>query len=182
MCIKNVNTDVVFFVDAPTLNENEQAFFRICKDEPVVNAKKVNEEGNCSVLKIPQINFLLSINATEKTKDGKAIHSDKETKYNTLFFDYKYEIRLRITETASGRFVDLDTFVMKPQEEHIHLCRNIFSYRKTCQYNNILVATPPKGKNKCVLKVLIRCAPECGKDEGAWIVQSIHPIQLNIEE
>lgn len=176
MCMKNVNTDVVLFngvlpneVEGKNIN-----LLGVSKGIPTVHAKKV-EEG---LLSIPKLDILLSISATERTDANKdPVHVGSETSANTFFMDERYKIRLRVTETHSGKFVDLDTINIDPSQQMITLCRRIYNQRSVYQYRNVLVVTPPEGKDLCALKVLIQC--ETAPDQ--WIVQSMHPMRLIVK-
>lgn len=177
MCMKNVNTDVVLF-DGVLPNKVEGKnidLLGICKDIPAVYAKKV-EDGLLNILKL---DIFLSISAIEIIDaDNNPVHEDGETFADTFFMNERYKIRLRVTETHSGKFVDLDTINIDPSQKLITLCRRIYNQKSVYQYRNVLVATPPKGKDLCVLKVLIQCEDAPDK----WIVQSIHPIRLIVVE
>lgn len=177
MCMKNVNTDVVLFDDVlPNEAEGKNIdLLGISKDIPAVVAKKV-EDG---LLSIPKLDIVFSIGATEKIDVNKTpVHENGETSADTFFMDERYKIRLRVTETHSGKFFDLDTININPSQKVITLCRRIFNQKSVYQYRNVLVATPPEGKDLCVLKVLIQCE----KNPNRWIVQSMHPIRLIVRD
>lgn len=142
-----------------------------CKEIPTVSAIKSSEDG---VLEIASLKILLSINALERLRDP--IHLNDETKENSIYFSEHYQMRLRLTEPSSGKFVDLYTEDFCPYTSKISLCRNIFSKKEFFQFKNISVAVPTKG-DYCVLKVLVHHS-----SSSKWIVQSIHPIKLEIDE
>lgn len=177
MCMKNVNTDVVLF-DCVLKSEYEGRnidLLGINKDVPAVHARKINE----GTLSISSLDILLTVSGTEKIdKNKQPVHEDGEGPNNTFFMDKRYSLRLRVTETHSGKFVDLDTISIDPSQKFITLCRRIFNQKSVYQYRNVLVATPPLGKDLCVLKVLIQCEDSPEK----WIVQSMHPIRLIVDE
>lgn len=177
MCMKNVNTDVVLFnsVLPNELDTKNFDLLGICKNTPAVRAEKIRE----GLLRIPKLDIVFSISATEKIGDDKKpIHESSETPKNTFFMDERYKIRLRVTETHSGKFFDLDTINIVPIDKTITLCRKIYNQKGIYQYRNVLVATPPDGKDLCVLKVLIQNENEPDR----WIVQSMHPIQLVVDD
>ena len=171
MCMKNLNTDVVFFqgVDVPLESQDGIINIRdVYKEYPTISASHLDKE----TLEIKTLSFMLSVNAIERTQQP--VHDPEDTPDNTVFFSEKYELCFRLTEPKSGKFVDLDTYSFTPEEDKITLCRKIFSKKISCHYRKIRVALPPEGKSFCVLKVLIRryhTSPN-------WIVQSIHPIRL----
>lgn len=133
-------------------------------------------EGVCSKCVVCQVYLMISINAIEPTSGP---HLDEgENPKNTVFFDHKYELCFRLSETTSGKFVDLDTFAFVPQEAQVSLCRKIYSKKFLCQYQNVSVAVPPEEKDLCVLKILIRPADDA---QANWVVQSIHPVRLVTE-
>lgn len=178
MCMKNVNTDVTFFTTANISNNpNIINLIEAKKDVPTLLAKKIDNH----TLVIPELNFLLSINANERS--GNNPHETIDTPENTLFFNETYRIRLRITETSSGNFLDLSTQIIEPSKENINLCRKLFFKKITCNYQNICVTAPPENKDLCVLKVLIQhVSKDPNLQSSEWIVQSIHPMRLEITD
>ena len=181
MCMKNINTDIIFFDEAElTSDENQMNLFSVIKETPIYKVKK-NNQGD--VLTIPQMNFLLSVNATEKIINGNVYHEEGETPNNTFFFDSKYKVCLRVTETKSSKFVDLETFYLNQQDVCKRIERKIYNKKYACQYSNVSVAMPPNNEtNTCVLKVLVKKVAEEGESENKWFVQSIHPIVLDIDD
>lgn len=175
MCMKNINTDVILFnkILSNEADINNINLLGISKDIPIVHATKVNEK----LLRIPDLDIFLSISAAEKinTDSKKPIHEDNETPADTFFMDEKYRLRLRVTETHSGKFFDLDTITIVPN--YVTLCRRIYSQKSLLHYSNVLVSMPPEGKDLCVLKVLIQ-----HESQETWIIQSMHPIRLIIDE
>lgn len=177
MCMKNINTDIVLFDDALPNKDNERNIDLLgaAKGVPAVHAKKV-EEG---LLRIPRLDILFSISATEEIdEDSRPDHGKGENAENTFYMDEQYSVRLRVTETDSGQFVDLDTFNINPSQDMIFLSCRIYNQKGIYQYKNVPVAIPPNGSDLCALKVLIKNQNAPGK----WIVQSMHPIRLIVEE
>ena len=174
--MKNVNTDIILFDDIfPNKSDGKIDLMGITKGIPAVHTEKV-EEG---LLRIPKLNILFSISATEETDENKKpLHDDDETPANTFYMDQQYQILLRVTETSSGRFADLGTLDINPSQNRISLCRRIYHQKGLYQFQDVPVAAPPDGKDLCALKVLIQRKDACGK----WIVQSMHPIRLIVEE
>lgn len=175
MCMRNINTNVLFFSGGLTPSDSERGtvdMYAVYKEIPSVHAKLIRD----GVLGIDSLSFMISINAIEPTSGP---HLDEgENPKNTVFFDHKYELCFRLSETTSGKFVDLDTFAFVPQEAQVSLCRKIYSKKFLCQYQNVSVAVPPEGKDLCVLKILIRPADDA---QANWVVQSIHPVRLVTE-
>lgn len=182
MCLKNINTSVVFFDEATATDTISKINLNsVYKDRPDVVARYLDE--NKQILKIDSLQFLFSVNASEKSH----IHEESETPDNTFYFDKKYEIRFRITETHSGKFFDLaDGPILdlsNSQDKVTHLCRYLYEDKMILKYENVLVAAPEIGKNLCVLKVLIRRVDDSDPElDLPWVVQSMHQIKLNIKQ
>lgn len=179
MCMKNINTNITFFENVQNKADDDD-FLNISsvpKKFPKIKAVDLNSNS----LEIEELSFLYSVNAIEKTDDnGNPIHDNGEEASNTIFFAEQYEVCFRITETSSGRFIDLENFTFRADEKHIKLCRKIYNDMMVCKYQHVGVERPPEGKNMCVLKVLIRHIPAgVESDSIKWIVQSIHPIILD---
>lgn len=181
MCMKNINTDIIFFDEAELSSDEKQMnLFSVIKETPTYKVKK---SDNGTVLTIPQMNFLLSVNATEKIENGEIYHEEDETPDNTFFFDSEYKICLRVTETQSRKFVDLETFDLNQKEICKRIERRIYNKKYACQYSNVSVAIPANNEsNTCVLKVLIKRVAGEGETENKWFVQSVHPIVLDMQD
>lgn len=180
MCMKNINTDVVFFDTIEYFSDSEK--LNLCSaylKYPTILAQSTENEGE---LVIPKLSVLLSINATERIVDGKVKHFSDETNDNTFFFDDEYELRLRVTETQSGRFVDLGDVFISPKEKgsYVQLDRNIYNKKIVCCFSNVRVSKPGKCLDSCVLKILVRRKVE-SEEPNKWYVQSSHPMILEIE-
>ena len=180
--MKNLNTDIVFFTsaDTPLLCDNAINFIDVALKYPLIPA--IQQESESGILIIPQLTFMLSINALERlsSNDSNLAQTSGEEKVNLenkIFFDLEYELCLRLSETKSGKFVDLGKDIFTPKERSINFCRKVFSSKTLYQFYNINVVRPPLDKFYCVLKVLIRRA---GSD-SKWTVQSIHPIELRLD-
>lgn len=187
MCMKNLNSNIIIFSDVSPDFDNDDLFniLGANKKVPFVPVKKSDEEG---ILIIPNLRFLVSINALESLdddkKDGekKPVHKDTENPDTTLFFNKKYEFCIRLTELSTGGFVDLD---LRPLdlEHYDELCRKVYSKMLLFDFKNINVAKPNKDnrpkkktyKYEYVLKFLIR---RQDSEEKLWNVQSVHPFKL----
>lgn len=175
MCMKNLNTDVIFFSGADTPKESPGSVVNIygmSKETPSVPVTSLGE----SLWGIQTLSFMLLVNASERRKDP--THDKGDTPENTVFFNREYEVCLRLTEPISGQFVDLDSYRFMPQKEQVVLCRKIYSKKINCQYRQISVAKPNGDDPLCVLKVLVRLAGA----NSSWIVQSVHPIRMVLTE
>lgn len=175
MCMKNINTDVVFFESATLSSQSESGIdiFQANKGAPLIEAK----QRNAQEMEIPTLRFMLSINANERKDDP--LHDPNDTPEDTIFFNQKYIICLRLTEPQSGKFTDLETFDFTPEDEQIVLCRKIYAKKLTYQCQNIVAAIPPQQKDMCVLKVLVKLSDPAVKK---WYVQSIHPIHIKLQK
>lgn len=183
MCMKNINTDILFFEDVSSDDDNKNIInlHSASKGIPEIDVNYLDE--NKDILVIENLQFIFSVNANELINNNVPFHKPDETPDNTIFFDEKYEILFRITETTSGRFFDLDDSpIIDPSnsDKVVRLCRSMYMDKVAYKYQNILVAAPPTGKNLCVLKVLIRRKNDENSQSSVWVVQSTHPIKLNI--
>lgn len=176
MCMKNVNTDVIFFSDVDTSVESRDKTITIYganRGIPEIPTVRVDD----NTLRIQTLSFMVSINAVERKGSPELpAHDAGDSPDNTIYFSNQYEVCFRITETSSGRFIDLDTIDFVPEENQVVLCRKIYSKKMLCRYHNISVARPPEGKNYCALKVLIRHS-----GTPSWTVQSMHPIEMKFD-
>ncbi|MDE6947150.1 MAG: hypothetical protein K2P14_08215 [Anaeroplasmataceae bacterium] len=176
MCMKNLNTDVVFFSNVTEISNSNQSIFNIeggNKEIPIVSSTRSVE--NKDILTITSLKFLLSINALESISDHP--HGSNEDAETTIHFDKEYEFNIRMADPNSGTFVDLYSESFIPKDTSISLCRKIFSKKMLFKFNNIKVTQPrnSKGEKKdlCILKILARL-----RGEDKWNVQSVHPVRL----
>lgn len=175
MCMKNVNTDAILFenISGDVERNGIIDLLGVNKAIPSVYAEKIDD----TLLRIPALRVFFSLCAIEKkhTINDSSQSPDED---NVFHMDREYRVRLRITETSSGDFFDLDTIDVDPRNKSIGLCNNIFTMRGAYQYTNVLVRKPGTGKDLCVLKVLIQRS----NDKDNWIVQSMHPIRLVVND
>lgn len=164
MCMRNLNTDVTFFKKKDELSD----ILEMCNGRPEVNAYPSKD----SELVIDTLCFMLSINALER-KESSGDAPEHKNVSDKIDFNTKYQLCIRLSETDSGKFVDLDSQDFLPASDQTVLCRKVYSMKRMYKYRNISVARPPRGKDLCVLKVLVR-----SNDESEWTVQSMHPIKL----
>ncbi len=167
MCMKNINTDILFFEDAFNAKEQSELInvVGITKELPEVEATEYDTDK----MIIPQISLMLSISATEK---------DSQTENNSIDFSKTYQICIRVTETSSGQCVDIVQFRFCPNEDVVSLCRKMYNKRLMYRVTDVLVAKPPQGKDLCVFKVLIQEVVNGTVSEDKWIAQSMHPVRL----
>ena len=114
MCMKNLDTNVVFFSGADALKdapENVMNIYGMSKGIPSVSVVSLNDE----LYGIEALSFMLLVNAIERKEEP--YHDEGDTKDNTVFFDETYEILLRLTEPSTGKFVDLDSYEFTPAKE-----------------------------------------------------------------
>ena len=139
MCMKNINTNIVF-CDIIS-NENN----RNISLGNVVN-KKFHISSNNIERKITQLSMAIFVSATQ-TKNSQAL--SKMDSSSVFLFDQKYDVKIRLTETISGDFTDLGEFVLEPGAtyESDGLCRSVFSYSHFCLFSDIVL--PPK-KEKAI--------------------------------
>lgn len=173
MCMKNLNTDVVFFknVSVSGFESDNINLYDAVKTIPVVEVK-ANDDKTWI---IPQISLMLSINALNDVQN-------EEIDENTINFGKTYAIRIRVTETSSGQCVDLGQVYIHPVEEKITLCKHIYTKKFVCRFNDIIVTIPPQGKDLCVFKVLVQEVIDGKLSDDKWVAQSMHPVRLKPEE
>lgn len=171
MCMKNISTDILFFDDViiSKTDTGSLNLYGVTKEIPKVEVKQYSDKNKWI---IPQISFMLSINATEKKPN---------TEINAIDFDKIYKICIRVTETTSGDCVDIVQFDIKPKESHFSLCRDIYSERTMYRVENIIVTKPPHDKDLCVFKVLIQEVVNGTVSEDKWIAQSMHPVKMIVK-
>lgn len=171
MCMKNVNTNIVFADIAANSNQTELSLQNIGKKFYIIEEER----------KITSLSFALFISASEE-KDAPTSDSECEAKGledKSIFKFYKeYELRIRLTETISGDFMDLTELRFKPKDTAVErgICKKTFNYSKFFRFDNIKLPER-KEKENFVIKVILRESIEENKNQ--WSVQSIHPIEFN---
>ena len=163
MCMKNLNVNAVF----ADIIANQKGSSVSLGDIVTKKFYLTTEEDK---RKISQLSLAVFVTATQ-AKTPKKIDPD------TVFsFDEKYEIRVRLTETYSGEFRDLTSFVLEPSTsyEAEGLCRNVFQYTLLCIFSDVELPEL-REKERFVIKILVR---RCESDKKNWSVQSISPIRF----
>ncbi len=171
MCMKNVNTNVVFCDIVSNPNNLNVSLGNI--------GKKFHIFCENDQRKISQISMAVFISATE-SKNKQFLTSVNPD----LVFVFKeiYEFKIRLTETISGSFKDLETFLIEPskQSDSEGLCRDTFNYTQLCMFSDILLPKD-EDKERFVIKMLIRHYDENRTKDEDWVVQSIHPIEFSTD-
>lgn len=135
--------------------------------------KSIMSRNSINSRVIDKMSIVTLISGLNK-KDGNSLNEK-----NVLDFNKKYEFAIRLTETITGQWKDLERFCVYPNELAVKekLCMNTFNLFKITMPENIILT--PKSDNECfVIKVLVReFIKNRTKDDG-WIIQSINPIVL----
>lgn len=163
MCMKNLNMNAVFCDVIATQDGSNISLGDIV-------AKKYYISSGDEVRSISQLSLAVFITATQ-AKEPREVNPDL-----VFSFDKKYEVRVRLTETYSGEFRDLTSFIVDPStaSDSEGLCRNVFQYTRICLFSN--VALPEKReKERFVIKLVIR---RCDSESENWTVQAISPIKF----
>ena len=98
-----------------------------------------------------------------------------------LLFSEKYSIKIRLTESKSGKAIDLDEFVLCPNDTVFKecICCDTFKYTRLCIYDD--VALPKKRENEFfVIKILIKHLTDdpTVDEQNPWTVQTVYPISF----
>lgn len=98
-----------------------------------------------------------------------------------LLFSEKYSIKIRLTESKSGNAIDLDEFILCPNDIAFNecVCCDTFKYTRVFVYNNIVL--PPKKDNEFfVVKILIKHLKDNSENDNQrqWTVQTVYPVSL----
>lgn len=169
MCMKNINMNAVFCDIVSDPDNLSLSLGDIGKHFYIVNEDTQRE--------ISQLSMAIFISATQ-SKDADIIQKiDPDQVFD---FREKYEIKIRLTETISGSFKDLDKFIITPSSssDSEGLCKNTFNCTRLCLYQNVLLPSSQE-REKFVIKLLIRRFIESRTQDDNWIVQSIHPIEFH---
>lgn len=171
MCMKNLNIVLVLGQSdlAATISEEISSLHSINSSLPY---SKIDGD---TVL--PSLSFLFCLNAIGP-KDN--VYEQDETEENTLFFTEKYEIQLRLTETRTGKYLDLTNFIFDPSEysKSQGLCKQTAQLFKMFEFSRICLPADPTDHNY-VVKALVRQAVSEGVEPASWIIQSICPLQFS---
>lgn len=163
MCMKNLNINTVF---ADVIANQDGSSVSLGD----IVSKKFHIIVEDEKRKISQLSLAVFVTATQAK-------TPKEIDPNVVFsFDEKYEVRVRLTETYSGEFTDLTSFMLDPSSsyEAEGLCRNVFQYTRLCIFSNIELPEQ-RDKERFVIKIVIR---RSGAVENDWAVQAINPLKF----
>lgn len=163
MCMKNLNMNAVF---CDVIAKQDGSSISLGN----IVAKKYYVSTEETIRKISQLSLAVFITATQAKEH-------REVDPNIVFsFEKKYEVRVRLTETYSGEFRDLTSFIIDPStsSDSEGLCRNVFQYTRVCLFSNVAL-TEKREKERFVIKLVIRC---CDSETENWTVQSIFPIKF----
>lgn len=163
MCMKNLNMNAVF-CDVIAKQDGSN----ISLGDIVAKRYYVSTED--AIRKISQFSLAVFITATQ-SKEYRDVDPDL-----VFSFDKKYEVRVRLTETYSGEFKDLTSFIIDPSvsSDSEGLCRNVFQYTRVCLFSNVAL-TEKREKERFAIKLVIR---RCDSENDNWTVQSISPIKF----
>lgn len=164
MCMRNVNLNAVFcdIISSPDTSSISLGNIR----------KKFHISSEDNKRLISQISLAIFISATQ-TKDKEAL--EKVNPDLTFVFQEKYEIKIRLTETISGIFKDLNVFSVEPSNfaDSIGLCRDTFNHIQLCLKNDVVL--PEKSeRERFVIKLLIRRYQEQRNQDDGWMDRSIY--------
>lgn len=169
MCMNNINTNVVFYKTGYEYKDQQIVDLKGATNKPKVIVEPIRGEENYYSIK--ELDFALLVNAIQN-KNNPVKNPAEE-----IDLKQQYEIIVRMTETSSGEFVDLERRDLIFSTNTIELCRYIFTDIMFFSFGNIKVHKPPMGKNLCVLKILIKLKDD---KEKSWFVQSMHPIEMEL--
>lgn len=169
MCMKNVNMNVVFCDIISNSDSSSISLGGIGKKFSVVVEENVK--------KISQLPMVIFVSATQSKKKEVVNKLDPNVEFA---FAFKYEVKVRLTETISGDFQDLGGFELDPSQsfDSDGLCKNTFNYTQLCLFSDVVLHTPQENRQRYVIKLLIRRKDEARSSDAGWIVQTIRPLEL----
>ena len=171
MCMKNINIIPTF---CDVISNNDDSTISLGNIGKRFRITTTNEGRLISQL---SMSIFFSAMQSKNEQVLEQINSNE-----TFDFRETYEIKIRLTETISGSFKDLDTFKLNALQnaDSEHLCMSTFNCVRLCLYNNISL---PEINNieRFVIKILIKKFDENKSDDenDKWIVQTIAPILFN---
>lgn len=167
MGLSNLNIAVVSCYPVGDRNTGDISLTKIHTDFPIIE-----KDGKS---KIKELFFVLLINGMQ----NKEIECNDEEVFS---INTNYEIKIRLTEVNTGRFMDLDSFETKEKlgkkTEKIDGI-DYFKFTHICFFENLDLPDDCEDNN-FVIKVLIRKViddEEINKNTN-FIIQTIYPIQL----
>lgn len=171
MCMKNVNLTII---TADILGNRDTKSVSLGNiDKPyyyeIVNGKR---------MVVGTFSFALFMQAIQTKANDSLSNINPDEK---LLFSEKYSIKIRLTESKSGNAIDLDEFILCPNDIAFSecVCCDTFKYTRVCVYNNVIL--PLKKDNEFfVVKILIKhLTDDAEKDnQKPWTVQTVYPVSI----
>lgn len=103
---------------------------------------------------------------------------DAEVKLNVFSFTHKYEIKIRLSETASEKYSDVSSFIIDPSKQD---SKEAFNFTHTCLCENISIL-PKREDEKYAIKLLIRDLEDTDDNKENWTLQAVLPIEVVTSE
>lgn len=172
MCMQNVNMNPVFCDVIPTADVTNLSLGN-------VNNKRFRVIEENGTRKIAQISLALFVSATQ-TKNSEDI--ERINPNTTFSMNSLYDVNIRLTETVSGKFMDLEEYLFDPSKYAVSecLCRTTLNHTKLFVFQDIEL--PQRQAKECfAIKVLIRCHNNSEIADKRWTVQAILPLKEFVE-
>ena len=171
MCMKNVNltiisADILGNMDRKTisLGDIDKAHFY----QSVNGQRKII--GSLSLAL-----FMQAMQPKNETQLSKINPAEK------LLFSENYRLKIRLTESKSGKAIDLEEFDLCPEDKAFKecVCCDTFKYTRFCLFDNISLPHQKDGEF-FVVKVLIKhiTGDKAIDDQTSWTVQTVYPLTL----
>ncbi len=155
MCMKNVNSTILFCSNIDTIEENVNSLIGIY--DSVVPVR----ENNSYYLD----NFNLTLNCCIIFDDSFDNNPD------CLHLDEKYEFMIWLAHIQSGLGIPLHKFDLIIEKENLRTwCKDFYEFKRFLKIPKIEI---PKGLGNYAIKLFIR---KKGNDETPWNTQTIHSL------
>ncbi len=143
--MKNVNLNAV---SCNIVIDNERSQVSLADID-----KKITVTTTETKRKIAQLSLAVFISAVQSKDPNIVTLIDPNT---TFAFNEKYQIKIRLTETISGMFNDLETFILDPTSsaDSSSLCQDTYNHIRLGLYHDI-VLPPASEQERFVIKLLI---------------------------
>lgn len=171
MCMKNVNLTIM---TADILGNRDAKSISLGNIDRPYYYEIINGQRNI----IGSISLAMFMQAVQSKEESRVAQINPDEK---LLFSENYAIKIRLTESKSGKAIDLDEFTLCPNDTVFKecVCCDTFKYTRLCIYDN--VSLPKKRDDEFfVIKILIKHLsgnPEIDNSKG-WTVQTVYPISL----
>lgn len=171
MCMKNVNLTIV---TADVLGNKNKKSISLGDIDKSCNYEIENKQR---VIKSLSLAMFMQAIQSKDIENVESINPDEK-----LLFSERYAIKIRLTESKSGKAIDLDEFTLCPNDTVFKecVCCDTFKYTRLCIYDDIVL--PPETDNEFfVVKILIKHLTENSVEDSqkAWTVQTVYPITLS---